>query len=192
MKEAEAVMRDFADECFHPLNFPGYILSHLPADQVDSYMAALPEDVREIAIDYVQTTFASGKEGFRLRHPDSHEIERENALCDWVRRQGRYHWPRRPYEPDVAAASKRLGEPVEDDLDFLLRRKPWKSLSWFEPADLDSAMARLPEETRQAVAAWAAEQFANVAALPAPRPWFARRGAEVAMIDWLRRHGHLP
>lgn len=184
MREVDELMQAYAAEPFPSSWFPSKILDVVSSANVDELMAALPENVREVVVAWLQECFASGAPTVRLSQV--HYPEREAAMIDWARRHDRFHWPRRPDELDLESLQRTLWEP-EPTLDAI-RRDPERILRFVKPTVVDTVMATLPDDVRAAVVAWARETFAAGKELPTPRPWRARRGAEEALVDWLRRH----
>jgi hypothetical protein len=188
MQAVHDLLERLAEGRFHPGQIPTELMRFLRVEDVDEVMAALPEDAREIVIAWIQDTFASGQPVVTLTpylsRPDVHQ-----ALGDWLRRQGRYHWPRRADEPDVTEAERRLG--AGDDAMTRLRKSPASFMALLRPRVLDQSIAALTDEEREIFVTWARQTFASGQPLPEPRPWKARPGIEAALVDWLRRHGLL-
>lgn len=182
----DALLRDYAELPFPPSWFAARVREIVSAANVDDVMTALPDDVRELAIAWVQETFASEPPS---RRPalSRERAEREQVLVDWVRTRGRLHWPRPAGEPNMRDVERRLWLP-EPALGAM-KREPERILMYMEPTIVDAVIENLPDDIRDAVLAWARETFAEGKELPTPRPWRrARRGAEDALVDWLRRN----
>lgn len=94
------VLREHAEQPLSKHRLLVRILEIATPESIDDVMRALPDDLREVVVAYVQETFACDLEveyvgdGVRSR-------ERNDVLCDWVRRAGRFHFPRRADEPSI-------------------------------------------------------------------------------------------
>lgn len=157
MREVEELMTECRDEGLYVEFLPGQIISHLCLDDVDGYMASLPSDFREVAVDHVQVTYASGQERFRLLEATPEFVARESALREWVARVGRLHCPRHANEPDMAAIVSRLKmlRPKWRVDPSRVVKRPWKLLQWAMGQNLEQVLNDLPPNAANAIAEWA-------------------------------------
>lgn len=157
MREIEELMAECRDEGLYLVFLPGQIISHLCLDDVDGYMASLPSDFREVAVDYVQATYASGQETIRLVEATPELVEKESALREWVARAGRLHFPRHADEPDMAAIVSRLEmlRPKWQVDPSRVVKRPWKLFQWAMGQDLEQVLDDLPPDAANAIVEWA-------------------------------------
>lgn len=175
MKEIDLLMEACLAQGVDLDFLPGLIVEFLPHELVDEYMAGLSPEFREVAINYVQEMFASGKEGLRLGEPPQSFLESEAALREWVVRNGRYHHPRASSEPEMTEVFDRLAylapRPSRIDASRLVRR-PWALFKWVPDDRLEESLRDLPEDAAKAVEEWAGGAF--------PRP--ARHYVDVSQL----------
>lgn len=191
MNEFKNLMEAYSSRAIDPIFLPGLILEHLPVDRVDEYMSSLPSDFLEVAVNYVQYAFASGQEMVRIAEPPPENEHREKALRDWVVRAGRFHYPRRPTEPDIGLILARL-EPEPEPIDpSRIKKKPWRLLDWVASERLEGVLDALPDDAIAAVAAWANAAPQDDGRKPPLALMDFPISTRGILQDWLRKKGLL-